>query len=208
MKAFKILFLIFLCSVVHLSKIYAQADYVITKNRDTVFCKIKGDFFRGNLKYRVQGNNMYIKMDTDKVIQYFLANDTTTFVYKKLPGEISGSYLKWLERGKINLYELILTSGYKTKTNVVAVLTFWAQQQSSKYWYASKSADSLVEIKTNAIFRNKIGTHKERETAFMDMVSDCDYVVTEIKHSDLDKNYDFDPIRVFVKMYNEQCPNK
>ena len=40
MKAFKILTLIFLCSSVHLSKIYAQKDYVITTKGDTLKCKI------------------------------------------------------------------------------------------------------------------------------------------------------------------------
>jgi len=209
MKAFKILALLFLCTILHLSNAYAQQDYVINRNHDTVFCKIKENFFSGILKYKVSGERK--DKDFDDVIGYFLAADTATFVYKKIPGRMSFTYVKWLERGKINLYELILTSGYRNITNGFPVGSFGnsgSGQESNKYLYISKGTDSLIQIKTDAISFNNIGSHKERIKAFLDRVSDCDYVATELKYSDLNKNYDFDLIQSFIKMYNDKCPDK
>jgi len=66
----------------------------------------------------------------------------------------------------------------------------------------------LVQIKSNSSSSLNIGSVKEGMKTFVDKLSDCSYVAAELKYADIDKNYDFDVIRGFIKMYNEKCPGK
>ena len=88
MKASKILAVLFLCSIVHLSKGYAQKDYIITKNHDTVFCSIMPEFgihseykINGEKKYHIiehrDGNSiLYSERQFCLVIENFTLNKT------------------------------------------------------------------------------------------------------------------------------------
>ncbi len=192
MKTFKILILAFLCSIVHLSKIYAQTDYVITKNKDTVFCKIKKSSFSlngssENLKYRTNENDKYTKIIPNNVIEYFFARDTSTYVYKKIPGNVTRytPYLKWLVKGRINLYDQQVASGSNGET--------------TSSWYASKGTDSLISIKMQGIIILS-GSHKDREKAFMDLISDFPSVLEGFKR----KAYTFDNIMESVEIYDNE----
>jgi hypothetical protein len=191
MKAFKILALTFLCSIVHLNNIFAQTDYVITKNHDTIHCDIKVNFLNGRLKYRANENDKYIKIIPDNVIEYFFALDTSTYVYKKLPGKVYRytPYLKWLVKGRINLYDQEVASGSKGET--------------SSSWYASKGTDSLVSIKMEGIII-VTGSHKDREKAFMDLISDFPSLLEGFKR----KAYTFDNIMECVVVYNSEYSKK
>jgi hypothetical protein len=209
MKVLKALTLVLLYSIIFLNKIFAQADYVITKNNDTIHCKIRGDFtyiigVNRELKYRVNKKDKFIPINSDNITECFLANDTISYVYKKLPGKkISGGFVKWLERGRINLYEQIIEIDSPPAGKYGSSATY-----TNVYWYINKGTDSLVQVKSDAISHNNIGSHKDRINAFLTMINDCDYVATELKYDDVKKEYDFDKIRAYIKMYNDKCPNK
>ncbi|HEY8783787.1 MAG TPA: hypothetical protein VIM16_19315 [Mucilaginibacter sp.] len=188
MKAFKILTLIVLCSIIHLNKIYAQKDYVITSSKDTIFCDIRGSFFSNNLKYRANKKDKFTPITSADIIEYFLADDTTTFVAKSLPRKVYRytPYLKLLERGRINLYDQQVASG--------------SQGQTTSFWYASKGSDSLKLIKVSGITLGGVGSRKQREQAFMDLISDFPSLLEGFKT----KAYTFENIQDCIVVYNSE----
>ncbi len=160
MKVHKILLSLILFCAVCTERSYAQKDYVITKNRDTVYCDIKTNVVSGKIKYRPNGKEKYSVIDPDNIIEYFTAADTSTFVLKKLPGKADqpACYLNWLEKGKINLYEQQVVSGSHGET--------------SAFWYAGKDNDSLKLIKVAGIAVGDVGRSDHREKLFLNMIAD------------------------------------
>lgn len=183
MKILKLITLIFLCSTVFLNKIYAQGqDYVITKNNDTIYCSIVGAY-----KYRVYVKDKFTKIDTN-IIQYFVAKDTANFVLKKIPKEKFSQFVRWLQRGSINLYERRVPAG-----NYII-----------PYWYASKGNNPLVLIKATGLLHvDDIGTRDERKKAFIDLFSDTPTLFEKFKYA-IKGDYDFDIIQSCIQQYNNQ----
>jgi hypothetical protein len=194
MKAVRILSLILFLVAFYQARCFAQNDYFVTTRNDTVYCQIKDGHYRsfvskGLMQYKNSTGKTYqVRLDT--VQAFFVAGDTAIYVLKYLPVSNSRVYLRWLEKGKINLYEELAYANNYSEEN--------------KYWFISKGTESLVQIKTNGTYGN-IGSRKDRVKAFLNAVSDCPNVTTELKYTDLDKNYDFDVVRGFIKMYNEHC---
>src|SRR5579872_4679490 len=187
MKTLKILTLIFLCSIVFMNKIYAQKDYVININKDTIFCKIRTNGFNGRLQYRANKNDNFTNIKTDSIIQFYLSRDTSTFILKKLPGDTTKNYIQWLERGRINLYGIQISS-------------YNSGGGTSYTWYASKGNDSLIQIK--AEFKRQ-GSHKDRVSAFMNLISDNPKLLNWFKENMEDVGDSFDIIRACIKTYNK-----
>ena len=160
MKARKIFPLLILFFAVCVGRSYAQKDYVITKNHDTIYCDIKTNVVSGKIKYKPNGKDKYTVIDTDNIIEYFTAADTSTFVLKILPGKANqpACYLNWLEKGKINLYEQQVVSGSHGET--------------SAFWYAGKDNDSLKLIKVSGIAVGDVGRGDHREKIFLNMIAD------------------------------------
>ena len=118
---------VFFCFIFFLAakSAHAQNDYVVTKNRDTIRCDIKTNMVSGNIKYRQNGQDKYIIVDTANIIQYYTAADSSTYVLMKAPGNPGGEscFLNWIEKGKINLYELQVysaASGAASGTRTIA----------------------------------------------------------------------------------------
>ncbi len=195
MRSIKLLLVPLLCVAFLPLMAFAQKDYVITAKNDTVHCKIKMDAFDHIYAYRVAKSDQYVVIDHKNIKEVFLARDSGTYVFKDMPGQMYPGYVKVLEKGHINLYE-----------EVINVATF--ADAKSIYWYLSKGSGALIQIKTQGATDFNIGTQKDRTKALVDNISDCEYVATELKYTDLDKNYDFDLVRGFIKMYNEKCPGK
>ena len=78
-------------------------DYVIKKNKDTVFCQIEKGTFNTPPGYKPVNQDKFIKIDTS-IVEYFLANDSLTFQLKTLPGDKHPKHVKCLVRGEVNLY--------------------------------------------------------------------------------------------------------
>ncbi len=208
-----ILFFLLIFAAGNLRAQDSQRDYFITINSDTVFCRIKSvaaTFSKHKLIFKEE-NGKSNQIPLDSVKAYFMAKDTATYVLKDLPKKISGKqrvYVKWIERGRINLYEY--ESEIETKTvggnGIVGGNSTVVASGQDRYFYIDKGTDTLVQIKTDGM--HGTGSRKDRMKAFLSNVSDCPAVVTELKYTDLEHNYDFTVLRGLIKLYNEQCPTK
>jgi len=186
-KVHKILLWLILFCAVCTKRSYAQKDYVITKNHDTVYCEIKTSV-SGKIKYKPNGKDQYNVIDTNNVIEYFTAADTLTFVMKKLPGKANQTacYLKWLEKGKINLYEQQVVSDSHGET--------------SAFWYACKDNEPLKLIKVSGIAVGDVGRGDHREKIFLNMIADFPALLEEFE----EEAYTFANIENCIINYNNR----
>lgn len=165
----------------------AQKDYVINKKHDTIYCDIKTNVVSGDLKYQPNGQDKYTIIDSDNVIEYYTAADSSTYVFKKLPGPNPGShFLNWIEKGKINLYEQEVYTG--------------ANGEATTFWYAAKGEGALALIKVSGVVTGDIGQRKERRMAFMKMIADFPALLDAFD----DEAYTFDNIENCVINYNNR----
>ncbi|MDB5007010.1 MAG: hypothetical protein JWP45_1403 [Mucilaginibacter sp.] len=195
MQTTKIYLILIIALILDSGSLFAQRDYVVTLKNDTIKCEIKRSLITGNFRYRIDTNKGFKSLPVQDYKEIFDSRDTILVILKNPPPLGHPYFVYWLERGKINLYEQIIWSGSGTT------------RSSSKYWYATKGkSDSLIQIKTDALMYNHIGTHKQRIQSFLNLINDCEYVATELQHSDIQKSYDFDRIREYIQMYNQKCP--
>ncbi|TWJ04755.1 hypothetical protein JN11_00476 [Mucilaginibacter frigoritolerans] len=168
----------------------AQQDYIITTNGDSINCKISFPLI-GSPKYKVEGTNESKKIKVDKVKEYSIARRNQTFravVIKKATTFFPTKplYMTVIEKGKINLYEMIYTN---TSANGVST--------STKVWYVSKATDTVSELKTTSIF--SMDSKKDRKDNFLDLIKDN----KEVSDKYLSENkFSFKAILNLVRLYN------
>jgi hypothetical protein len=158
-----------------------QKDYIITTKGDTIGANIKLDFWSGKVLYQLPGAKRFKPVDDNTVEQYFWSeNNNATFIAIILPGNNSPTFVKLLERGKINLYEVVSHSG-KTST---------------KYWYASKPNAPIFEINNE---RRLLGTDKQLKRNFTALLSDNQRLLQSFNQQN---KYSFKLIRYSIQQYN------
>ncbi|MDO3626179.1 hypothetical protein [Mucilaginibacter sp. BT774] len=193
MKA-KLLLLSSICLLVPIAKVFAQDadttkkfnDYIISLKNDTIKCHL-GSRFSGKLTYKVDGAHRAKPFDADSVNGFYRSEDSSFFVPRRLPGADKLTFLRLLERGKINLYE-------KNASNANSI---------SFFWYVSKNNDSLkfIKIGTTGIY---IGSsRKSREQVFMNLIADNPALLDKYKEERKSTNYNFELIEFYVKLYND-----
>jgi hypothetical protein len=169
-----------------------RQEYVVLKTGDTVYCKIKGGLFGG--KSYINKDGASVKITTDEVKEYYFRKDKTPFESKILPNG-KPDFLAALERGSINLYEMVISNTYGGPMGVVTT-------SSTRFFYAQKAkTDSLCLIKSTALINKN--TPKERRAIFDQLISDDKAVHESFKAKD---SFSFDEIRKTVKAYNELHP--
>jgi hypothetical protein len=160
----------------------AGQDYVITKNKDTIFCEIEPGTFNTVSRYRVTPKDKFIKIDT-AITAYFLYKDSSTFLLKTLPNDKHPQFVKYLVKGKINLYAYSLNN---------------AAADGEASLYACKENGNLVLIKDEF---HRPG--KSEKKAFTDLISD-DSTLAE-KFANLP--YNFMSVLNYVQMYDSDYLN-
>lgn len=190
MKISRHLLLFACCILMLLCKSFAQKasiyNYVITNKGDTIHCElIKGLF--GKVRYQpvTATDGKYIKVTPKEIKTYYFAKDSSTYAAVALPGNTDAEYLKWVEQGKINLYEKVTTStsGYVTSYNY--------------FWYVSKDGSPLKELKSNTMFND--GGRKVRKGIFMDMIADDAPLLDKFNAED---KFSFEQLQTYVHQYN------
>jgi hypothetical protein len=156
-----------------------QKDYVIKKNKDTIFCEIQPGTFSTVSRYRIDSKNSFTKIDTT-ITEYFLAENSSTYLLKILPKNKRLEYVKCLVTGRINLYAFSLNNS--TEDNDATL-------------YASKESGDLIQIK-HAFSHPE----KDEKKAFTDLISDEPDICEKFKN--LPNN--FTSIFDCVKMYNSE----
>lgn len=155
-----------------------QRDYVITKNKDTIFCEIEPATFNTVSRYRANADSRFTRIDTT-ITEYYLANNSSTYLLKTLPKNKHREYVKLLVKGKINLYSYSINN---------------TADDSDASLYASKGPGNLAQIK------HSFTSHfeKDEKKAFTDLISDDPNLSGKIEKL----TYDFTAIINYVKMYN------
>jgi hypothetical protein len=193
MKSFKISIIIIICLFLQLSELYAQNDYVITKNNDTIFCKIRTNGFNGRKQFKGDKSEKFITIKPDSVIQYFIAGDTATYVLKTLPDKKYATYVQWVERGRLNLYR------YEFQVSASATQTL-----TETYWYANKLNDPPIQIKHySTSIVGLAHSQKEEKEAFINLFSDNPNLTERIVN-DIKNHYDWGFIQYFIEKYNRE----
>ena len=187
MKFIKIIlpaaFLILFCSELLAQK--PTFNYVINKKGDTIKCDFKKPLL-GRLRYQPIGANSFIKVTTDEIIEYYTVKDSTLSVAAVLPNNTEPEFLTLLERGKINMYEKIVTS----YSQYGSTTTF--------YWYINKDGDLLKQLKATTIFTD--GSRKDRKNMFADMIADDPTLMEQFK---ADNDFSIKRLQYYVHQYNE-----
>ncbi len=168
-------------------------DYIVTKKNDTVRCRLKYDFLTGNYLYRAKDKNDYVKIDSSYINGYFNAVDNITFKLITLPEQNKKEFVKWLEKGTVNLFE---------RTELVGDT---GDRSVKYYWYVNKNNEHLISIKIKAEYVYDLRTHKDQLAAFRSVISDDKNLLAEFNNNfkDADPNTD-NAIRYYVQQYNEK----
>jgi len=194
----KICFLIILSIFTFIHHSFAQQPgYVITQTNDTIKCIVKNGLF-GSTKYQLQ-NGDFKKITKKSIKEYQLTSDSSVYIIQYPDEEDVPEFLQWVERGKINLYQQISSSGtYNASTNMTT-------NSSTNTWYISKNDSALILLKTNGWFTFGGGSHKERETTYLEMISDDPKVLADLKQAN---SFGFKTIRKYIKQYNQDAAEK
>ncbi|QEM07049.1 hypothetical protein DIU31_027385 [Mucilaginibacter rubeus] len=162
---------------------YAQKvlnDYIITKTCDTIAVKLKYNWL-GNIVYELPGSTKFTAVAEGKIKEFHWSKmEPQTFIAAVLPGDDKPTFVGLLERGQINLYELI---SHRYRATI-------------RYWYANKENRPLVEINNQL---RLFGTDKQLVRHFTDLISDKQQVYLAFKQQ---KKYNFKTIRKSIQQYN------
>ena len=171
-------------------------DKVVTASGDTISCEISHRFPSTGVKYRKAKHEKAINITTDSVKGYYMANESTWYrrVYYDdkglLGGKVRPSFMSVVESGKINLYQMIIT----TTTYGGIGMTY---SNSNTEWFVSKGSDTGVMVKGALFGRQK------RKNEFSDLLTDNQGVYNRYLADD---KFSFDEIRNLVCLYNTGKP--
>jgi hypothetical protein len=155
-----------------------KKDYVVTRNKDTIFCKIEPATFNTVSRYRVNDDSKFTRIDTT-ITEYFLAYNSSNYLLKTLPNNKHREYVKLIERGAVNLYSYSFNN---------------TDEDNDASLYASKGTGELVQIKHSFTGR----FDKDEKKAIIDLFSDDPNLSAKIENLP----HDFTAILTCVKMYN------
>lgn len=163
----------------------AQQDYVITTKGDTLHCKVNIPFIGGH-KYKAAGMADAVKISTDDIKEYYIARKKALFLSVFKNGGTKREFMPVLEKGKINLYEVVNNNYGPNGTST-----------STTTWYVSKGTDNAIELKTSGLFLSKSRENRKNELA--DMFKDNKAVYDKYMTDD---DFGFKQIRNLVHLYN------
>lgn len=190
-----LLFLIFF--ILPINNSYAQKDYVITINKDTIFCKIRKNGFNAKMQFNSIKNGKFTDIKPDSITEYFLNDDSLTYRLRALPQNNKNTFVRWLEKGKINLFEW--TSVTENSNN----------REIKYYWFIKKDTQRLIPIKIREELNSDIHKNKEFFMALKNAFADNNDIISSF-------NYDFhfanpnndSDIRKYIRLYNKEYKNK
>jgi hypothetical protein len=159
-----------------------QRDYVITKNKDTIFCEIEPATFNTVSRYRVNADSRFTKIDT-AITEYFLAGNSSTYLLKTLPKNKHREFVKLLVKGMVNLYSYSLNN---------------SDADSEAALYASKGGGELVQIKHTFSHPDK-----NEKKSFTDLISDDPNLIEKLKNL----SFDFTSLVNYINIYNSDYLN-
>lgn len=182
--------MILLCAIflyVTTAKAQTQTDHVITTNGDSITCRISEIF---GLKYKSEGMEKAKRINPDNIKEYYIAKKRIWQRSVFREDNTDPIFMTILEKGKINLYQLLST------VNVYGGVAGGSSMTSNIY-FISKGSDNVIEIKTNGIFST--ATRKSRKDFLATLLMDDSNVYNKYLAED---KFSFAQIRKLVHLYN------
>lgn len=165
-------------------KTYAQEDYVITHDNDTLKGNINHTLLGQKFKFKQNGQSDFIKITVKFAKEFYKKDERLYYCAKIKPGKSKAEFLKRLENGRVQLFEYDKAS-YSTNN---------ATREIS--WYASKDGGPLMFIKTSALSFSR----KEKEQNFYELIGDDVKLLEKFK---LENDFSNDMLRKYIKLYNK-----
>ncbi len=191
MKAYKLLLLVFLCSVVHINKTFAQQeypDYVITIGGDSIRCEIIVPLF-GSVKYQSASMTKAEKIKPDAIKEYYIADENILHRAVFKDSTSKPMFMTVIEKGKLSLYEMVYNN-YSKYGNTTTT-----------EWYIGKGSDYVKDFKSSGIYIGK--SRKERKDYLGDLLKDNQAVYNKYIAED---KFSFKQIQNLVHLYNTGQP--
>jgi len=180
------------------SNVKAQSDYIISQKGDSISCTISTPFLSKIDRYKTDANSKTTKINPDEVKRYYRADRNKLYYSVYKTGKDKPEFMPVIEHGKINLFEVVETS-YSSGGMMHMTTT-----SSTTYWYVSKGADTVKELKTSGLFW--LGKSKQnRKDILGDMVKDNKTIYDQYVAED---KFSFKQIRKLVHLYNTGEPLK
>lgn len=178
MKKFRLAFLLPFFTL----NAFAQKGYVITNNDDTIKCIVQKELINNVVRYKLNKNDAYKKVDPDSIREYQLTRNGSIYLLQYLHDK--KTYVKWLEKGKINLFE----EHYVAYTTVSS---YGKQDVVLPCWYVSKN---------NFILQRLPADDLECRTLIMSLFNDnFDLLVAFRAANDVS----LENIEDYIKRYNQ-----
>ncbi|SHG12261.1 hypothetical protein [Pedobacter caeni] len=183
LKKMLLVFSIVSCSI---ATVYAQKDYVVTTQKDTLWGKIN-DYNLNKVKYRQTDSSDKVKYSPLEVDAFHLEKKQEDYQAVQPSKWDKKVFLLRIEFGKISLFEYVNSfSGYKGASHTIVT------------WYASKGNGIPIEVKSN----NLIGSRKDRKDAFYSLIEDNKTIAERYLAAD---KFSFDQVREVIKQYNTEA---
>ncbi|MCR8559854.1 hypothetical protein KXD93_19545 [Mucilaginibacter sp. BJC16-A38] len=164
----------------------AQQDYIITNADDSIACKITIPFM-GAAKYKKDGMAESKKILPEEIREYCITRKKVAYRAVVVAANQHFGFLPLIEKGKINLYEMIYTStGFNGQAGY-----------SSKVYYVSKGSDTVNELKTSSLFSSR--SRQARKDDFKEMIKDNKTVYDKYM---AENSFSFERIRNLIHLYN------
>lgn len=172
-------------------------DYVILANsNDTVLCDIKVALLTGKPSYKTFEDGAKFKNITPKVVkEYYIISKGDTYqaiVNADKDGE--SFFAKVIERGKINLFEVVSHSSYTSSFGFGSPAT--TSHSKDIAWYISKGSGVVLPVK----FNNVLTGRNKREKILEEMLADNEEASEKYAANKLD--FTFKQIKNLVHFYN------
>ena len=183
------------------SKLLAQ-EYVITIKGDSIPCKIKFPF-GGSVKYKSDTMQKFNKVNTDEIKEYYSSDDSSLYRAVYVDNSKKPTFLEVVEKGKINLYQEVISSPPHSVTTGIA-FSITAQ---NTIWYISKGSNYVQQLKNSnytitGLFEK---SRQKRENDLIEKIMDNKPVYEKFIADD---SFSYKEIRNIIHLYNTGQPFK
>ena len=168
----------------------AQNDYVITLKNDTLKGVISDQIFGGH-RFKSNESTKAVKINVKEYKEFYIASDQRNYCAVLLPNGFNPLFINRVEKGRIELYELITTTygAYGMNSSVTS-------------WYVSKDKSPLVMLKHNSWLTF---SRDKRKNEFHELIMDNESVV---KQYEAEEKFSFKSIKALVQQYNFDAVKK
>jgi len=166
-------------------------SYIVTPKNDTVYCSIKNDYFTGKYMFKLSKENTYTTIDSTNTGEFFYSRDTSHFVLVNEPGLPVKTFVKQLEKGRVNFYQKTLLSNDLVLKELQSNL------------YISKGNSPLTLIGSRPNSARKFEIKYAQLKIFFDAIADnADLLLSFKKAIGNSATGKEDVIRYFIQNYN------